>query len=331
MLNLSGCWNLTQVSSNSLVFLDMSWCKSVTDLSVRAPNLQSLVLSGCKICDNSFQDILKQCPKIVLLKLDSCRISTGVMPLVSKFCGQIEYLDISSLAGRISAVDLQSIVYELQFLKKIKAAWSIQGEHLSMISKSLVICDLKGGEFESIELKCLKLRKIDLRACIKLRKPNFVCPVLDVLELSGGNSIDDTFLNHIAETLCDSLSFLDLSSCNQVTSEAIESILKKCSKLHSLFIKSHSNLKHFAIPSKAALQTLNLTLCESLLGINPHNCTQLTSLVLKGCSAINRSALDAILLGAPSLNSLDIEDCDLLNPMDIIELQDQYSTLLLSV
>jgi len=268
---------ILNISQHGLQSLDLSFCLKFSDISARilscqCPNLTSVALSGCKnLTDDGLLALAKNCQNLRALDVSCCSVMTehtskeicqhltALQELqidytlatdtslyhVATNCPNIEWLSLQGTRITTKSLDVLS-----KFSQKLR--------RLS-VANCQCICDVEGLKFPS------SLRSADFSGCIGLADSFLVklaeqCPNLESLQLwlvpVGDKGIcavayrcihvqqldlrctfiGDSSLEAIAAN-CHGLRRLNVSSCLQITTRGIRTVLHKCQQLEKVIVR----------------------------------------------------------------------------------------------
>jgi F-box/leucine-rich repeat protein 14 len=305
-LKLSGCYNVTDYSLSSmqnlesLVSLDLSLCKQITDLSLfsivgKAPNLRSLDLGGC--CNLSDKGILL--------------ISYGLRNLKEldlRSCYNLTDRALSYLSGDVKILDRFEIK-TYNFLAK-----------LGLIENpNCVICKRGNKNNRNLpkiddrtEFGMLSLQSLVLQDCQKISDQSLhsisSIPTVERLNLSFCVSITDNGLKYLKELR--GLKELNLRSCDNISDMGIVNLKENTSTLEHLDVSFCEKITSLNQHICRGLKTLSLSACdiedEALIGIRME---KLETLNLGQCSKITDKGLESICEKCPKLKYIDLYGC----------------------
>lgn len=311
----------------------LSLKKSLREMIIGLPNLESLNLSGCyNLSDIALETAFsKEVATLKVLNLSLCKdVTDGSLRRITANCKNLEILD---LAG-CSKITNHSLFY-ISMLRKVK---KLNLRSCRMISDSGIadLCNTSGLENSRRTLEELCLQDCQKLTDESLRHISLGLPELEKINLSFCVSITDTGLKSISRigTLrdlnlrsCDNISdigigflaenglnlhFLDVSFCANITDSAMRHIASGISSLQSLSLTTCSiGDEGLAKISKALsdLQVLNIGQCvaitdEGLMSLAEHS-SKLKSLDLYGCPNVTSNAL-ALVRKLPKLERLNL-------------------------
>lgn len=276
-LNLSGCYNITDIGFAqaflmdfpNLKILDLSLCKQVTDSSLELiahnlRNLEVLELGGCcNITNSGLLLIGWGLLKLKKLNLRSCwHISDQGIGYVAGLHREaapgnltLEYLGLQD-CQRLSDESLKYIAQGLVALKQINLSFcvSITDSGLKHIARMP------------------KLEELNLRACDNISDIGIAYlteggSTISSLDVSFCDKIADQALQHLSQGLFH-LKSLSLSAC-QITDDGLAKIAKSLHDLETLNIGQCSRI------TDKGLQILSEEL-NNLSAIDLYGCTRLT-------------------------------------------------------
>jgi F-box/leucine-rich repeat protein 14 len=296
-LNLIGCYNLTDhwLSNSltrpvhSLVYLNLSMCKPITDMSLAKiadylTNLETLDLSGCSNITN---------PGLLMLSLQLKRLKY----LNLRSCRHISDSGIGHIAGTtLETVDTNAGLLSLEFLG-LQDCQKISDDALRHIATNL-------NSLKSINLSfCSSITDFGLKHLSSMSN-------LREINLRSCDNISDTGLAHLSEGTAKQLQVLDVSfSSDKIGDQGLVHISQKLVHLKSLSLNACSGVTDEGLikisRSLYGLKVLNLGQCnkitdKGLFAVGQH-LVNLTNIDLYGCSLITTVGLEKI-MQLPHLN-----------------------------
>ncbi|CAG8716970.1 17215_t:CDS:2 [Cetraspora pellucida] len=153
-------------------------------------------------------------------------------------------------------------------------------------------------------------------------------PNLTHLDL-GGCSIRDLTLNFLAETnIPTKLSHLSLAKCKNISSNAISSLISKCSQLETLnlyggrntniVIKEYDLITILRSPSANNFQKLDIgssQITPLILTTIKENCSSLQNLGISNAQITNLNLIKDLLTALPNLQYIDLSSIPCFNPL----------------
>lgn len=282
---------------------------------------------------------LVKCPHLTGLDLSSSNITEGCLLCLP---GTLTELNLSSL--KITSTNLQAIAQRCSNLKILnlegsslpeKASESLCG--MSLTTLNLGLTDIVSDDLKYLKempLLVLNLSKIDDTADIESRTTitgegiGNLPPNLESLSLRGCKLTDRDLQEYFPTLSC--LKDLNLSSCNQITGVALQTVAQKCPSLTSLNLQAcpgitGADLKH--LPKR--LNILNIAHCGKIEGPDLEcfpELRELTELTLGGGETqTSYRGLEHIAKGCPKLAALELrnicvlgEELELLKGLPII-------------
>ncbi|CAG8480921.1 9049_t:CDS:1 [Cetraspora pellucida] len=154
-------------------------------------------------------------------------------------------------------------------------------------------------------------------------------PNLTHLDL-GGCSISDLTLKFLAETNTPTrLSHLSLAKCKNISSDAISSLVSKCSQLETLNLYGDRNLNTaineydlitiFRSPSAKNFKTLDIgssQITPLILTTIKENCPSLQNLGISKAQITNLNLIKDLLTALPNLQYIDLTSVPCFNPLN---------------
>lgn len=279
-LSLSGCFNVNDVALShaffteveSLVHLDLSLCKQVTDISLKRiceylKNLQTLELGGCSnITNNGLLAIARGLRRLRRLNLRSCWYVSDVG--MSHIAGQSGEAEGNLELEHLGLQDCQRLSDDS--LKYLLAGNS----KLASINLSFCVSITDSG------LKYLarmpSLRELNLRSCDNISDAGMSYLAeggsrIAALDVSFCDKIGDQALSHISQGLFN-LRSLSLSNC-QISDDGVYKITRtlhdvdtlnigQCSRITdkslAMIAESFKNLQYIDLYGLPKISTLGL-------------------------------------------------------------------------
>ncbi|XP_035775952.1 F-box/LRR-repeat protein 14-like [Anopheles albimanus] len=288
-LNLSGCYNITDVAIGNafagdlpnLKVLDLSLCKQVTDSSLgritqHLKNIEVLELGGCSNITNTGLLLISWgLKKLRRLNLRSCwHISdhgighlAGLSKETADGTPALEFLGLQD-CQRLSDEALRHIALGLSSLQSINLSFCV----------SVTDSGLK----HLARMSCLK--ELNLRACDNISDIGMAyltegCSAIATLDVSFCDKVADQAMVHISQGLFQ-LRSLSLSAC-QITDEGLSRIAKSLHDLETLNIGQCSRI------TDRGLETIAEELVN-LRAIDLYGCTRLTPAALRKIGQLPR-------------------------------------------
>lgn len=294
-LNLSGCYNVTDLGLmnalsqefSSLVELNLSLCKQVTDGSLSRiaqylKNLESLELGGC------------------------CNITNTGLLLVAWGLKKLKRLDLRS-CWHISD---KGIAY-LAGLNRETADGNLALEYLGLQD-----CQRLSDEaLKHVSVGLTELKSINLSFCVSITDSGLKhlakMPSLAELNLRSCDNVSDVGMAYLAEG-SSRISSLDVSFCDKIGDQALVHISQGLFNLKSLSL-SACQVSDEGICKIAKtlhdLETLNIGQCSKITDKGLHTIADsmkhLKCIDLYGCTRITTSGLERI-MKLPQLSSLNL-------------------------
>ncbi|KAE9594803.1 hypothetical protein Lal_00013240 [Lupinus albus] len=197
--------NLSVLFGN-LIFINLSSCKKLTNLSIFALTRNCPLLSGIRMMSTSLGDdgiVYSLKDFVVNSRMKSLDLSynswlwDGSIKVFASICPNLDVLKLDSFKGTPNSI--------LEVLKR-----------------------------------CPKIRDLSLADCSRVEllfgMMNFQCPNLEVLKLSRSN-IDDESLFMISKK-CHKLLNLDLENCSKITTKGVIQVVKSCKQLRNIKLTS---------------------------------------------------------------------------------------------
>ncbi len=296
-LNLSGCYNLTDMALDSAFYrdilclrtLNLSLCKDVSDnclgrIATHCKNLEDLDLGGCtKVTNLGLFFVSLGLKKIKRLNLRSCR------QISDAGIGHLAGINSEPVALATSLVDLG-----LQDCQKLT------DESLKHISVGLT-----------------KLRRINLSFCVSVTDTGIKClsslACLESLNLRSCDNISDIGIGFLAEDSMPNLKSLDVSFCANVTDTGLKLIASGMAGLRSLSMTtcaiSDEGLEKVS-QQLPELRSLNIGQCLAISDTGllclAKRLKMLQSLDLYGCNKLTLESVEKV-RRLPTMKSLNLE------------------------
>jgi len=290
-LNLSGCYNLTDVGLGSMLHQDM-------------PSLTNINLSLCKeVTDKSLGRIGSHCKNLEILELGGCtgvtnsgllHVAQGLIKMKHlnlRSCWQLSDAGVSHLASQVGTHAGPRLLENLnlqdcQKLSDISLRYISQGLHIQTLNLSFC-ANISDSGMKSLarisSLKSLNLRSCDNISDIGVGYLAEGCVGLQSLDVSFCERVSDRAMVHIASGLFN-LRTLSLAAC-KISDEGISKICKTLVDLHILNIGQCSNISDSSIEHIATrlhqLEYIDLYGCNN---VTQHGIAQIQT----GCPNIKR-------------------------------------------
>jgi len=295
-LNLSGCYNLTDVGLETvlhqdmpaLVSINLSLCKDVTDKSLRrigshCKNLEILELGGCTgVTNTGLLQVAQGLIKIKYLNLRSCwQLSDAGVSHLAGLSGQL----VSHAGPRLlENLNLQ----DCQKLSDISLRYISQGLQIQTLNLSFC-ANISDSGMKSLA-KISSLKSLNLRSCDNISDIGVGylaegCVGLQSLDVSFCERVSDRAMVHIASGLFN-LRTLSLAAC-KISDEGISKICKTLVDLHILNIGQCSTITDISIEHIAA------------------RLHQLEYIDLYGCNNVTQRGITHLETGCPNIKRVN--------------------------
>ena len=264
----------------SLVHLDLSDCKQVTDAAVASiaracPALRSLHLGRCwRVGDAGIEQVAACCPDLAVLDLECAAVTSRGAAALARCsnlqclsladCDMVEDDGIVALLRGCTALRHLNLCSVWQFTD---AALDAIGEHAghSLASLSLAWCrqrTLTQAALERLFRRCLVLEQVDL--CGVVAVDNAVLdaiaattPRLASLRLTWCLRVTDSAVCALVDALAATLVDLDMGSCEQVTDLTLAHVARAAPQLRTANVAGCGRVTAEAVAHlEAALPTL---------------------------------------------------------------------------
>ncbi|XP_024960599.1 EIN3-binding F-box protein 2-like [Cynara cardunculus var. scolymus] len=290
-----GFWAMGNANElRSLIYLTISACYGITDLSLEAigngcGSLKHMALKKCCfVSDNGLVSFAESARFLEVLHLEECnRISQhGILGTLSNQNSKLKSFSIVKCMGikdqEHEAVDFS----ESQSLRSltIKNCFGFGNANVAMVGKlcpHLHNLDLSGlcgitdsGLFELLTTCSPGLVKVNLSDCVNLTNK----VVVDLAKIHGG-----------------SLEVLNLEGCRKIGDESLSAIAENCFLLKDLDV------------SKCGITDFGVS-C-----LSRGRQTDLRVLSLSGCSKISNASLSSLEKLGPTLLGLNLQRCNLIS------------------
>ncbi len=277
--------NLTQCGVNA---------NAVHALLEAAPNLETMLLNGCRNLDDAF---LSHKPK-TLLHLKVIRFGRGgigpkAIRTLLKAAPLLKEIDLDNCGNLDNALDLQP--NDLAQLEAI----SLMGNDFATVSMQKL--STAAPKLESISL----CNGENINTAFSSLEPNALFRLKEI-DLSGSDVNADSIL--ILSKAAPNLQILDLSSCENdhyLLSKLEPNSLRQLQKIILEDSKINADSIHTLAKAAPKLQKMNLCNCENLENIlsdlKPNEFPQLREIDVYHDDTISRDSLICLLLSAPSL------------------------------
>lgn len=279
-LNLYNCKSISDTGMtaigcglSSLQVLDVSNCKKLTDKGLSAVaegccDLRSLHLSGCRfVTDAVLRAFSKNCHNLEALGLQGCTKITdfGLSVLVAG-CQKIKYLDVNKCSN-------------------------VGDDGICSVSQAC-----------SYSLKTLKLLdcyKIGDESILSLAK---CCKNLEMLLIGGCRDVSDLSINSLATACGQSLKYLRMDWCVNVSDSSLSCILSHCRNLEALDIGCCEEVSDAAFQGlgnngfQLGLKVLKVSNCPKItvvgIGLLLEFCNSLEYLDVRACPNVTKAGCD---------------------------------------
>uniref|UniRef100_A0A2L2YRI9 Fbxl20, putative n=1 Tax=Parasteatoda tepidariorum TaxID=114398 RepID=A0A2L2YRI9_PARTP len=279
--------NFERTGTGTLSDFSLRKNPNVTDEDIQAylnvtNNITKLDLYGCKnLTDKSCEKLVISCSSLVKLDIGSCQFTDKSLKAISKYCGNLEYINISwndkitddgvaALAqgcriletfmckgcSVISDAALQNLAFLCPYIKVINLGFmDITDETVTCISNNCILLqhlclencrNLTDASLFALAKRCKNLKILEVARCSKFTDDGFEalatnCPFLEKMDLEDCVLITDKTLNCLA-TGCPRLQVLSLSSCKLITDEGVNRLSQGACAISSLTMLALDNL-----------------------------------------------------------------------------------------
>jgi len=234
--------------------------------------LESLTLVGCSaITDDALETVLSACPNLVAIDLTGVIEATdNVITALARTCERLQTIDLGGCRAMTSE-GLFALAKNCHLLCRVKLSYieAVNDEAVSALAQScpyLIELDLNGcRHVTDLGVRCLwthskHMQEMRLAHCTNLTSAAFPLAVKEIVPPSGINlfvqfpqsppTVDpEDFPPLVLNKSFDQLRMLDLTSCAQVTDDAIEGIVSNCPKIRNLVVAKCSSLTDAAVES----------------------------------------------------------------------------------
>ncbi|KAI3910326.1 hypothetical protein MKW92_020356 [Papaver armeniacum] len=384
-LNLSGLPKVTnyiasrsQFLGSKVRFLNLRYCDQYSDMELSLllssfPRLTSVVLSGSFINDKGLENLGKCCASLEKIELGSCQgITDKGLDVLAKCCASLKIVYLNGCQG-ITDKGLGVLAKCCASLENVELGFCkyITDEGIEVLAKCCASLEkVNLGNCQRITNKglgvlaksCASLKIVNLTGCQGITDKGLEvlakCSAsLENVELGYCQHITDKGIEFLAmEKCCASLEIVDLTCCQGITDSGLSSLIKNCSKLHSLRISYCKNVTGTgflgcpktlttvdatdmckltmegvkAIASGGGIQYLKLSgraVNSQVVITISKGCPLLKSLWLKSCHLVGLKGWTAISLYCKNLEYLYVSDCPNLCDQSLQALQDGCSKL----
>lgn len=305
----------------------ISMRRSLRDVLQGIPNMESLNLSGCyNVTDLSISHaIIADAPALTQLNLSLCKqLTDNSLDRIAQHLKNLEVLELGGCC-QVTNSGLILIAWSLKKLKRLnlRSCWQVsdQGiEHLAMGNQSLEYLGLQ--DCQRLSDDALKhvtglasLKSINLSFCVSITDSGLKhlarMESLRELNLRSCDNISDIGMAYLAEG-GSQISSLDVSFCDKIGDQALLHISQGLFHLKSLSLSacqiSDEGLERIA-NTVHDLETLNIGQCSRVTDKGLHTIaeafTRLKCIDLYGCTRITTVGLERI-MKLPQLSVLNL-------------------------
>ncbi|KAL9915617.1 uncharacterized protein ACN2A1_002200 [Glossina fuscipes fuscipes] len=317
-LNIAGCTALNNEGAallgnlKCLKYLNISRCDGITTEGLkqgiaRALNthLRCLQMSHLKICEEGIKCIAFNCPELRVLNVGHC--VNGVTDASVQYIVQhLTWLRDLSLENCFWVSDAALTGINLAKLD-LKASHTRSLDNFNpLITNSLHERDTLNTSLQSMKISLRSKAEEDI-----VRDANRKRALFAAYELNSVNNVDGFCIQQL-KGLCS----LNIKGCNKITDVTLIYGLK-CNELKRLFLSSCQQITSVGMESLVvncpAIEELDLSECYNIndktIQLITAKLSRLRALHISGCSQLTDHSLDAILVNCKSLNTLSVHRC----------------------
>ncbi|XP_025107271.1 F-box/LRR-repeat protein 14-like [Pomacea canaliculata] len=313
----------------------LSLRRSLRDVIIGIPNVESLNLSGCfNITDAGLSQAFSQyLPALTVLDLSLCKqVKDEGLGRIAQHLKNLEILELGGCSN-ISNTGVLLIAVGLRRLKRLnlRSCRLVSDQGIGYLAGQHPQTTCGNPDLEHLGLQdCQKLtdqalKHVSVGLCaLKTVNLSFCASVTDTgikflskmgslreLNLRSCDNISDIGLGYLSEG-CTSLTALDVSFCDKVGDQGLAFLSQGLFSLRSLSLNA-CNISDEGIQRLANtlhdLTTLNIGQCSRIsdksLGLIADRLRHLTSIDLYGCTQITTVGLEKI-MQLPSLSTLNL-------------------------
>ncbi|EKX32676.1 hypothetical protein GUITHDRAFT_121154 [Guillardia theta CCMP2712] len=303
-------------SKRTLTALDVSGCPVTSESIIvlaQLKNLQKLVVDNCLLIeDKALMEVFQKCTNLRHISLRSVpKVSNQSAFYIPKFCRQLQYFDMSH-SPLITGAALNEIAQVCSQMVEAFAQDSYTMDDVPVIS---------------IGKNCPAVRTLDFRNCVKLSSLSIKSwkgrlKKLETLILEGCIRLDDAALLALADhEAFPSLTHLDLTSCDLISTHGLQEIVRQLVDLEVLRVGRCTQIEEHAVKAiaKNCRQLRELSL-ESCVGVTVgasvkivSSCTCLEKLSFAGCHLVDDTTVSMMATNLTRLVELDVSGCESLS------------------
>jgi len=234
--------------------------------------LERLTLVGCSaINDEALETVLLACPNLVAIDLTGVIEATDkAITALARTCERLQGINLGGCRA-ITSEGVFALAKHCHLLRRVKLSYieAINDEAVSALAQScpyLLEIDLNGCRHvtdlgvRDLWIHSKYMREMRLAHCINLTDAAFPSAVKEIVSPSGVNpfvqssqppptAAPEDLPPLVLNRSFDHLRMLDLTSCAQITDDAIEGIVSNCPKIRNLVVAKCSLLTDAAVES----------------------------------------------------------------------------------
>lgn len=280
--------------------------------------LTTLHLGGCvDLTDSMVVDLVQAVRSLTDLDLGSTQVGNGGLRAIATNLRSLRYLDVQCC----DTITNEGVLHLVQLADTL---WEVNFGHCHGLTDESMI---------PLVSTCHELRFYGICHCEEVTEHAIEAlaennPSLTECDLSY-STIGGEELAHLAITRRE-LQHMNLSHCNNMSTESIVMLIKVCTGLLSLDLAANSQVTTAVTQEIATqprqLEELNLCYCgdavtdEIVLGI-ASRCPALTALNLSQCTAVTDDAVLGLAAACPGLKFLDLSGCVQITDASLMALQ----------
>eukprot|EP00003_Mantamonas_plastica_P022854 TRINITY_DN395_c1_g3_i1.p1 TRINITY_DN395_c1_g3~~TRINITY_DN395_c1_g3_i1.p1 ORF type:complete len:1152 (+),score=313.68 TRINITY_DN395_c1_g3_i1:317-3772(+) len=241
-IDFSGCMSITDEGMlrflqrcTQLQSISLFKCSLVTDASIHQlrqyndnSRLRSLDLASCEnVSDESLVELVKVCPGLQDLDLETCQVSNVTVEALGKYCHELKALKLA-WCKNVNASAILGLSKQCKKLVALDLSWTR-------------CVDLGSTDMQSALRNFTQLRVLNLTGVSHIALAEVEHPALNEINLSWCKAVNADMLDRLT-LKCPSLQTVDLSWCGDVDDEAVLTVTENLLFLKVLNIKGCFNV-----------------------------------------------------------------------------------------